>query len=72
MLNCIVSVSKVILIYQQLVSAMESRISAAAWLDEKSLNQLMKKLRFMSIQLPEMFSDSQLSDSLGEVIIVYS
>lgn len=56
------------LIYQQLVSVMESRISAAAWLDEKSLNELMKKLRFMSIQLPEMFSESQLSDSMGKVI----
>lgn len=72
MFNCIFSDSKVMLIYQQLVSVMESRISAAAWLDEKSLNELMKKLRSMSIQLPEMFSGSQLSDSLREVIIVYS
>lgn len=60
------------LIYQQLVSIMESRISAAAWLDEKSLNELVKKLRFMSIQFPEMLSDSQLSDSLGKVKIIYS
>lgn len=48
---------------------MEEKISTATWLDEKTSNEISKKLKFMSIQLPRMSNNSILDSSLGEVNI---
>lgn len=53
--------------YQQLVEEMETKLSEATWLDDKTLNEISKKLKFMSIQLPQRFNDSVLSASLDKV-----
>ncbi|XP_054283713.1 endothelin-converting enzyme 1-like [Macrosteles quadrilineatus] len=57
---------QVVLTYQHLEAAMEEKISTATWLDEKTSNEISKKLKFMSIQLPRRFNNSILDSSLGE------
>uniref|UniRef100_A0A1B6EMF3 Peptidase M13 C-terminal domain-containing protein n=1 Tax=Cuerna arida TaxID=1464854 RepID=A0A1B6EMF3_9HEMI len=45
---------------------MKEKLKEAVWLDNKTLNQVEMKLKFMSIELPQMFNESFLNTSLEE------
>ncbi|KAG8282280.1 hypothetical protein J6590_039026, partial [Homalodisca vitripennis] len=55
-------------LYSKLKATMKEKLVEADWLDNKTRNQVEKKLNFMSIELPQMFNESFLNTSLEEVI----
>ncbi|XP_046676375.1 endothelin-converting enzyme homolog isoform X1 [Homalodisca vitripennis] len=53
-------------LYSKLKATMKEKLVEADWLDNKTRNQVEKKLNFMSIELPQMFNESFLNTSLEE------